>query len=425
VLRHPETTFLPAWLAAKRTTDLAALTHIAVTGQGVRIGTRRGCHTFLRRRFVDASGPEDLAEALGQHLAASPEAKDIFARMRRLDTLSQRRRCPITRGAAIVCVVVFGLQWWFQPALLYAGEFSASLVKAGELWRLVTANLLHGSLGHMALNVMGLRFLGAFVERPLGAHATFLILVLSGFGAMVGSALAGYPSAVGASGMVFGLAGALLWLELGRSEELPVSLRLPRRLLVVLVLAETVLLSFIPMVAGAAHVGGLIAGYFAARVTASGALPATSAWLPRVNAPLAAIVVFAISAAGWWQFAAPEGLVLRRAERLLAIEDIHPIFLNNAAWELATRDAPQESELDAALRLATRAVAETSRQDATILDTLAEVHFVSGRASEALATIDEAIALVPGETYYREQRRRFLGKRAANDRPEGPSIVDP
>ena len=63
---------------------------------------------------------------------------------------------------------------------------------------------------------------------------------------------------------------------------------------------------------------------------------------------------------------------------------------------------------------------ETRRADANLLDTLAEVYFQSGRADEALDTIDEAIALAPAEPYFREQRRRFQGERAPDDRPEPP-----
>ncbi|MDH3687148.1 MAG: hypothetical protein OEP95_13040, partial [Myxococcales bacterium] len=54
------------------------------------------------------------------------------------------------------------------------------------------------------------------------------------------------------------------------------------------------------------------------------------------------------------------------------------------------------------------------------LDTLAEIQFRGGRSAEALELIDAAIVLAPRERYYREQRRRFLGERAPDDRPEDP-----
>jgi hypothetical protein len=70
-------------------------------------------------------------------------------------------------------------------------------------------------------------------------------------------------------------------------------------------------------------------------------------------------------------------------------------------------------------------VALSRRSDPNILDTLAEIYFAQGRADEALDVIDEAIVLAPGEPYFEEQRRRFTGERAADDRPEAPEPPRP
>jgi tetratricopeptide (TPR) repeat protein len=91
--------------------------------------------------------------------------------------------------------------------------------------------------------------------------------------------------------------------------------------------------------------------------------------------------------------------------------------LNNVAWSIAADPTSNEVALGLALQLAERAAAETDRQDAPILDTLAEVHFRLGEIDEAVTIIDEAIALLPDRDYYHEQRRRFLGERDAEDRP--------
>ena len=57
-----------------------------------------------------------------------------------------------------------------------------------------------------------------------------------------------------------------------------------------------------------------------------------------------------------------------------------------------------------------------------MLDTLAEVLFVSGDESRAVDVIDEAIVLTGGEEYFREQRLRFTGARGKDDRPAPPSL---
>jgi hypothetical protein len=118
--------------------------------------------------------------------------------------------------------------------------------------------------------------------------------------------------------------------------------------------------------------------------------------------------------------AAPGDFESKHALRVASLPGIEPEELNNRAWLLATRSNPTPEQLSVARRLAERAVDETERRDATILDTLAEVEFLLGHRDAALAIIDEAIEREPRETYYREQRRRFLGERARDDRPDPP-----
>ncbi|NIP97927.1 MAG: rhomboid family intramembrane serine protease, partial [Akkermansiaceae bacterium] len=77
-----------------------------------------------------------------------------------------------------------------HPDVLFAGDFKPALFRLGEFWRAITANLLHSSLGHFLLNLIGLRLLGNLVERPLGGSSAFLVLVASALGAMTASYVA-------------------------------------------------------------------------------------------------------------------------------------------------------------------------------------------------------------------------------------------
>jgi tetratricopeptide (TPR) repeat protein len=97
-------------------------------------------------------------------------------------------------------------------------------------------------------------------------------------------------------------------------------------------------------------------------------------------------------------------------------------LLNDTAWMIAISGEPSHPQLGVALRLAERAVDLSERDDANILDTLAEVLFQLGRPTDALAAIDEAIRLEPGERYFREQRQRFTGERAPENRPAPPGF---
>ncbi len=89
---------------------------------------------------------------------------------------------------------------------------------------------------------------------------------------------------------------------------------------------------------------------------------------------------------------------------------------------MVTETHPSDLALHAAEALAERAVEGSGRADPDFLDTLAEVLFAAGDIAGALATIDEAILISAGDRYFWEQRRRFSGERAADDRPEPPTL---
>jgi hypothetical protein len=256
----------------------------------------------------------------------------------------------------------------------------------------------------------------------LGFQAAAFVAAAAALGAMTGSLVADYFEALGASGIVAGIVGALIYVEFRRPERLPAPWRLSRGLLVGAIAADTILLAFLPGIAHAAHLGGFLAGAgAAAAVTPVDPLrPARPAWLRVANrgaVALAAASALAFAASIW----SPGTTLLRlRAERLITLEHAHPQRLNNEAWMIAISDSADPELLALARQLAERAVEATGRRDPNVLDTLAEVQFAAGDADRAVETIDEAIALAPHVDYFHEQRRRFTGERPADDRPDPP-----
>lgn len=92
------------------------------------------------------------------------------------------------------------------------GGNAASEVQKGQWWRMVTSTFLHGGLVHLLMNMVGLWSIGQLVERIYG-HRPYLLIYMGS--AIAGSALSMHFAAqrsvsVGASGAVFGIAGALL-----------------------------------------------------------------------------------------------------------------------------------------------------------------------------------------------------------------------
>jgi rhomboid protease GluP len=417
--RHPAGLFA----SSEFFTPYTSVTQLVVTLRGLRVATRKGVFLLRRNAFLSADGPEALARALYARILGEPGGTLQIARMQRLNRwmLGPNPRW-LSRGVTLACVLVFLIQGLYFPWVELAGVFSKELVALGEWWRLVTANFLHGFFLHLVLNAICLLGLGLLAERSLGSGRAALVMAASALGAMGGSYLAGYQWALGASGIVAGLVGGLIWLEFRRPEQIPAIWRIPRQLFVGAVLAESIVLLFVPGVAHAAHLGGFLTG---ALVTAALAPPElgpgrSPRWLAPACGATALGVGMAALAAVWPLLAPNSSVVERRAEHLLAVEGV-PLHLNNVAWTIVTGPSPGPGLVDVALQLAERAVEETEREDPNILDTLAEAYFVAGQRQAAVDTIDEAISLAPGIDYFREQRRRFTGERESEDRPDPPA----
>ncbi|MFG0320373.1 MAG: tetratricopeptide repeat protein [Planctomycetota bacterium JB042] len=92
----------------------------------------------------------------------------------------------------------------------------------------------------------------------------------------------------------------------------------------------------------------------------------------------------------------------------LALKEIprEPMLMNQYAWYLATRGGTA-GDRQRALRLAEKAVHLTKGADANVLDTLAEARAASGDSEGALAAIDAALRLRPGDAGLERRRFRF------------------
>lgn len=85
---------------------------------------------------------------------------------------------------------------------------SNDLIRDGQLWRLLTPALVHGSLPHILFNMYALLSFGTGLERYFGHGRFFLLYVLGAFAGNVMSFLLTNANSVGASTAIFGLIGA-------------------------------------------------------------------------------------------------------------------------------------------------------------------------------------------------------------------------
>jgi rhomboid protease GluP len=148
----------------------------------------------------------------------------------------------------------------FRTATLYqAGALYRPAILNGEYGRLLTAMFVHANLLHLLLNGLLLLGLGWRLERYLGAWRVGLIYLLTGLGASVisfGFTLHSRDLAVGASGAIFGLAGALLGFSI-RHWSL---LHWQAWLLAGVLLLNLTVLNIVPGTDNRAHLAGLVGG---------------------------------------------------------------------------------------------------------------------------------------------------------------------
>lgn len=268
-----------------------------------------------------------------------------------------------------------------QPAtadLFRWGASSASaVVRDGEVWRLLTATMLHGGLMHLALNMYALWVAGTQVCRWFG-NGQFLLIYWGS--ALAGSALSLHFSAqhavsVGASGAVFGVLGALLagvWQHRERvPKALVTQLLTSQGLFVVISLGQGFVREGID---NAAHVGGLLAGAGMAWLLVEVVDGSASAAHRRRRQWLATVAAALVVAGLVW--AAPAGVDHRAlfAEQT-ALRDVLPAFQKAEQALQADAKAQQEGRI--------------SQQQ--LIEALEQRHMPAYRA------VGEALARVPAD----------------------------
>jgi rhomboid protease GluP len=131
-------------------------------------------------------------------------------------------------------------------------------IRAGQIWRLITPILVHGSIMHIASNMYALFILGSDVESVMGYKRFLLLYLLAGFSGNVLSFLLSGNVSVGASTSIFGLIAAQgIFLYQNRAL-LPNATNALGRLASVLVINLVISLS--PGIDLWGHLGGLFGG---------------------------------------------------------------------------------------------------------------------------------------------------------------------
>ena len=152
------------------------------------------------------------------------------------------------------------------------GDTENYIVQDGKYYLLITSMFLHFGLSHLFNNMVVLIFMGDILEKKLGKIRYLLIYFGGG---IAGNCLSVYmdikraefPVSAGASGAIFAVMGAILWLVIknkGKLDDIS-----GRKFVLMIVLS--VFQGYTSMgVDNSAHIGGLIMGFLLCMILSIG-----------------------------------------------------------------------------------------------------------------------------------------------------------
>ena len=179
-----------------------------------------------------------------------------------------RRKAPCTAALIVVNVAVFiflsfGGMTEDAYYMLRNGAMYLPLLQQGEYYRMFTSIFLHFGFSHLVNNMLMLGVMGWQLELVVGRIKFLIIYFAAGLGGNVLSALAelrtgDYAVSAGASGAIFGIIGALLYIAVRNHGQIG---NVSGQGILIMV-ALTLYYGFTSSgVDNFAHIGGLAAGF--------------------------------------------------------------------------------------------------------------------------------------------------------------------
>lgn len=211
-------------------------------------------------------GLEDvLEESKNASKTMSRSLRKLRRSLRRAHKKAVRKLLPVTTSLTTFVLVIYFIGQFMiggqrRPevvAVMLGAYYKPFMVEAYEYWRLLTSGFIHIDFFHVLMNLIALRNLGQIMERVLGSKnylKTLFIGII--FGSMFVFVRNEASIALGLSGGLFALLGAMFvyFYETGAFKN-PALLGQ-----VFSIIFMNVLISLMPGVSAAAHLGGFQAG---------------------------------------------------------------------------------------------------------------------------------------------------------------------
>jgi membrane associated rhomboid family serine protease len=167
---------------------------------------------------------------------------------------------------SIYIIIFINILVFVGVRINYDAIFTLGLIPSevwSHPWQIVTSMFTHYDFMHILFNMWSFYFLGSAILQILGAKRFWIIYMVGGImGSLVYILLGPKNSvAIGASGAIFALGGALAVLRPNMKVMFfPIPVPMP---LWVGILGSFVIISFMPNVAWQAHLGGALFGALA------------------------------------------------------------------------------------------------------------------------------------------------------------------
>lgn len=144
---------------------------------------------------------------------------------------------------------------------VYFGAKINQFILQGQLWRLITPVLLHGSLIHIGFNMYALYALGPNLEGKYGIWPFLALYLIGGvWGNTLSFLLSPNPS-LGASTAIFGLIAAQ-GVYIYKNRYLLGSAARPMLMNIAMIITINLILGLSPGIDNWGHIGGLLGGLF-------------------------------------------------------------------------------------------------------------------------------------------------------------------
>lgn len=146
-----------------------------------------------------------------------------------------------------------------ETLVKFGAFFPPFVSEFNQYYRFVTSIFIHIGIAHIAFNGYALYIFGTQIERVMGSFKYTLFFLLAGIGGNIVTYIFSYNSiSAGASGSLFGIFGAFLYLIQHHKNMITPE---GRRSILSLLGINLVYTLLVPNISITAHFGGLIIGY--------------------------------------------------------------------------------------------------------------------------------------------------------------------